>query len=301
MPRPGGERVGLLDSLLARLRAYGLLIRIDRPIGTMLLLWPTLWALWIAGQGHPDEQVFLVFVAGVFLMRSAGCAINDFADRNIDPHVDRTRERPLAAGQVSPAEALAIATLLAYLAFQLVLFLNMLTISLSLIGVFLAASYPFVKRFTHLPQFYLGAAFGWAVPMGFAAQTGSVPLIAWLMFLAVVLWAAAYDTMYAMVDRDDDLRIGVRSTAILFGPCDRLAIGLCQVLTLLLLCWIGILAGLGHWYFAGLLAAAGTAAWQQRLIRHRLPADCFRAFLNNNQFGLFIFSGILLSYIFDPV
>ncbi len=301
MPGPGGDTRGFAEKVFCRLRDYALLIRIDRPIGTLLLLWPTLWALWIAGRGHPDAQVFLVFVAGVFLMRSAGCAINDFADRDIDPHVKRTEQRPLASGRVSPAEALAIATLLAYLAFQLVLFLNMLTIGLSMIGVFLAASYPFVKRFTHLPQFYLGVAFGWAVPMGFAAQTGSVPLLAWLIFLAVVLWAAAYDTMYAMVDREDDLRIGVRSTAILFGPYDRFAIGLCQTLTLLLLAWIGPLAELGLWYSAGLLAAAVTAIWQQWLIRHRFPADCFRAFLNNNQFGLFIFCGILLSYVFEPV
>ena len=296
-----GGQAGTSARLASRLHAYGLLIRFNRPIGTLLLLWPTLWALWIAGRGHPDAEVFLVFVAGVFLMRSAGCAINDFADRDIDPHVRRTRERPLAAGRVSPREALAIAMLLAFVAFLLVLRMNGLTIGLSLIGGFLAASYPFVKRFTHLPQFYLGAAFGWSVPMAFAAQTGSVPVIAWLMFFAVVAWAAAYDTMYAMVDREDDLRIGVRSTAILFGRGDRLAVGVCQGITLLLMYWIGSIVELGAWFVAGLLAAAGTAIWQQWLIRHRQPEACFRAFLNNNQFGLLLFCGILLSYVFGPV
>ncbi|MGD8976505.1 MAG: 4-hydroxybenzoate octaprenyltransferase [Gammaproteobacteria bacterium] len=296
-----GGHAGPLGRVTSRLRAYGLLIRLDRPIGTLLLLWPTLWALWMAGSGRPDPEVFLVFVAGVFLMRSAGCAINDFADRDIDPQVRRTRERPLAAGRVTPGEALLIAATLAFIAFLLVLRMNRLTIGLSLIGGFLAASYPFVKRYTHLPQFYLGAAFGWSVPMAFAAQTGAVPLVAWLMFLAVVAWAAAYDTMYAMVDREDDLRIGVRSTAILFGRHDRLAVALCQLATLVLLWRVGASASLGAWFDAGLLAAAATAVWQQWLIRDRRPEDCFRAFLNNNQFGLAIFCGILLAYVFEPV
>ena len=296
-----GGHAGPLGRATSRFQAYGLLIRLDRPIGTLLLLWPTLWALWVAGLGRPDPEVFLVFVAGVFLMRSAGCAINDFADRDIDPQVRRTRERPLAAGRVTPGEALLIAATLAFIAFLLVLRMNRLTIGLSLMGGFLAASYPFVKRYTHLPQFYLGAAFGWSVPMAFAAQTGAVPLVAWLMFLAVVAWAAAYDTMYAMVDREDDLRIGVRSTAILFGRHDRLAVALCQLVTLVLLWRVGASLSLGAWFDAGLLAAAATAVWQQWLIRDRRPQDCFRAFLNNNQFGMAIFCGILLAYVFEPV
>jgi 4-hydroxybenzoate polyprenyltransferase len=295
-----GGQAGTLDRVTSKLRDYGLLIRLDRPIGTLLLLWPTLWALWIAGRGRPDPEVFLVFVAGVFLMRSAGCAINDFADRDIDPQVRRTRERPLAAGRVAPAEALLVSATLAFIAFLLVLRMNTLTVVMSVIGGFLAASYPFVKRYTHLPQFYLGAAFGWSVPMAFAAQTGAVPSVAWLMFLSVVAWAAAYDTMYAMVDREDDLRIGVRSTAILFGRHDRLAVAVCQLITLLLLWRIGSAAALGTWFHAGLLAAGATAIWQQWLIRDRRPELCFQAFLNNNQFGLAIFCGILLAYTFGP-
>lgn len=291
--RPGARR-----ELLARLRDYALLIRADRPIGTLLLLWPTLWALWIAGQGQPQQGVFLVFIAGVVLMRSAGCAINDYADRHIDPQVARTRQRPVAAGRVPPAEALALAAVLGLIAFLLVLSMNLLTIKLALVGGFLAASYPFLKRVTSLPQFYLGAAFGWSVPMAFAAQTGAVPSLAWQMFAAVVLWAVAYDTMYAMVDREDDLRIGVKSTAILFGRADRLAIGLCQAAVLLILWRIGGIAGLGHWHAAGLAVAAALAVWQQYLIRHREPDACFRAFLNNSHFGLAVFCGIGLSYTF---
>lgn len=284
-------------SWIGRLRDYGLLIRLDRPIGILLLLWPTLWALWIATGGHPDTRVFLVFLAGVCLMRSAGCAINDYADRDFDPHVSRTRERPVAAGRVAPWEAVLVAAVLSFIAFMLVVFLlDWLTIQLAVIGGFLAASYPFLKRWTSLPQFYLGAAFGWAVPMAFAAETGAVGLTAWLLFAAVVLWAVAYDTMYAMVDREDDLRIGVKSTAILFGRADRLIVGLSQIGVLALLLVVGQRAGLGGWYHAGLSAAGALAVWQQVLIRDRRPEDCFRAFLNNNLFGAAIFLGIALHY-----
>jgi 4-hydroxybenzoate polyprenyltransferase len=282
-----------------RLLDYALLVRLDRPIGILLLLWPTLWALWIAGAGHPDPEVFVIFVAGVVLMRSAGCAMNDYADREFDPHVRRTRERPVAAGRVAAWEALLVAATLSFIAFMLVVLrLDWLTIRLAIVGGFLAASYPFLKRWTSLPQFYLGAAFGWSVPMAFAAQTGGVPTVAWLIFAAVVLWAVAYDTMYAMVDREDDLRIGVKSTAILFGRADRAVIAVCQVAVLALLVAAGGRAGLGGWFHAGLLVAAGLALWQQWLIRERRPADCFRAFLNNNAFGLAIFCGIALDYVF---
>jgi 4-hydroxybenzoate polyprenyltransferase len=284
--------------VLPRLREYALLMRLDRPIGTLLLLWPTLWALWIAGAGRPDPHVFTVFVAGVFLMRSAGCVMNDFADRHIDPHVQRTRDRPLARGAVSPLEALALAGLLGATAFGLVLTLNRLTILLALAGAVLTVAYPFLKRVTHLPQVWLGASFGWSVPMAFAAQTGRVPALAWLIFLAVVIWAVVYDTIYAMVDREDDLRLGVRSTAILFGEADRQIIALLQAVLLAILWLIGQWSGLGAWYAAALAVALALSAWQQYLIRAREPAACFRAFLNNHHYGMAIFIGILLHYTF---
>jgi 4-hydroxybenzoate polyprenyltransferase len=276
-----------------RLREYALLMRLHRPIGILLLAWPTLWALWLAGGGRPPAGVLAVFVLGVVLMRSAGCVINDYADRGFDPHVERTRDRPLAAGRVAPREALALFAALALLAFALVLTLNRLTIWLSVAGALLAASYPFLKRWTHLPQFYLGAAFGWGIPMAFAAVTGAVPGLAWLVFAANVCWAVAYDTAYAMVDRDDDLRIGVKSTAILFGTYDRLLVGVFHAATLALLAAAGMVAGLGLAYYVGLAAAAGFAAWQQWLIRRRERAGCFRAFLNNNWFGLAVFAGLV--------
>jgi 4-hydroxybenzoate polyprenyltransferase len=287
----GGSRIA------GKLKEYLLLIRFHRPIGTLLLLWPTLWALWIASAGRPDPEILIIFLAGVFLMRSAGCAINDFADREVDPHIRRTRSRPLAAGRIAPAEALLVAATLALIAFLLVLRLNPLTIKLAIAGGFLAASYPFLKRYTSLPQFYLGLAFGWSVPMAFAALNGTVPWIAWLIFASVVCWAGAYDTMYAMVDRKDDLRIGVRSTAILFGKSDRLIIGLLQASTVGILVLVGHRAHIGPWYQAGLLVAALLALWQQYLIRDRAPDACFRAFLNNNLFGLVIFCGILMAYL----
>jgi 4-hydroxybenzoate polyprenyltransferase len=298
MPEPLGA--GPVRRLAARLREYALLMRLDRPIGILLLLWPTLWALWIAGAGRPDPHVFLVFVAGVVLMRSGGCVMNDFADREFDPHVERTRDRPLARGAVSPLEALLLASALGAIAFGLVLTLNRLTVLLALAGAVLTIAYPFLKRVTHLPQIWLGASFGWSVPMAFAAQTGTVPQLAWLMFIAVILWAVVYDTMYAMVDREDDLRLGIRSTAILFGDADRILLGIMQALLLLALWLVGRQAGLGDWYAAGLAIAAGLSLWQQYLIRGRRPADCFRAFLNNNYYGMAVFIGILLHYTFTP-
>jgi len=280
-----------------RLLQYAYLMRLHRPIGIFLLLWPALWALWIAGEGSPDPLVVFVFVAGVVLMRSAGCVINDYADRDFDPHVARTRERPIAAGRVKPKEALVLFAVLCLLALGLVLLMNSLTIWLSLVGALLAVTYPFMKRYTHLPQVYLGAAFGWAVPMAFAAQTGEVPRVGWLLFVATILWATAYDTMYGMVDREDDLKIGVKSTAILFGDSDRLIIAIIQVVLLLALVLAGQAAGLGIYYYFGLLLATTLLVYQQYLIRERRPAACFKAFLNNNWFGAAVFGGIVLDHL----
>jgi len=280
-----------------RLTQYAQLMRLNRPIGIFLLMWPMLWALWIASEGSPDLLVLVVFASGVVLMRSAGCVINDYADRNFDPHVERTRDRPIAAGRVRPKEALALFAVLCLTAFGLVLLMNRLTIMLSFVGVVLAVLYPFMKRYTHLPQVFLGMAFGWAVPMAFAAQTGDVPKVAWLLFVATVLWATAYDTIYGMVDREDDLKIGVKSTAILFGEADRVIIATIQLLLLAALSMVGQTAGLGGYYYFGLLLAAGLALYQQYLIRERDPGACFQAFLNNNWFGAAVFSGIVLDYL----
>ena len=279
-----------------RVRQYGLLMRVDRPIGTLLLLWPTLWALWIAAEGKPDPYITLVFILGVFIMRSAGCVINDYADRKLDPHVARTRARPLAAGHVTPKEALLLFLALCLLALALVLTLNRLTLLLSLAAVPLAASYPFMKRYTYLPQIHLGVAFGWAVPMAFAAQTNSVPPIAWLILTGVVLWAVAYDTMYAMVDREDDIYVGVKSTAILFGELDRLMIGVVQICFFMVMLLVGDQLDLGHYYYLSLALAAGLSIYQQHLIRLREPSACFRAFLNNNWVGAVIFLGLIAHY-----
>ena len=283
---------------LRRLREYARLMRIDRPIGIWLLLWPVLWALWIAASGQPDERLFVIFVAGTFVMRSAGCVINDFADREYDPHVRRTADRPLARQSVSTAEALALFAVLGLIALALLIPLNRPTQVLALIGGVLAVTYPFLKRFFSLPQAYLGAAFGWSVPMVFAAQTGSVPLQAWVMFLSVVLWTTAYDTIYAMVDREDDLVIGIRSSAILFGRADRAIVAALQAGALAGLAVVGLMNSLGRWYWYGLVVAAALAAHQQWLIRERDPDRCFRAFLGNNLFGLAVFAGILLDYLF---
>ena len=280
-----------------RLHQYYLLARFDKPIGILILLWPTLWALWVAGNGKPDLLVLTVFVLGVVLMRAAGCVINDYADKDFDPHVDRCKLRPIAAGKVSPKEALIVFAVLCLTAFGLVLLMNWYTIALSFIGAFLAASYPFMKRFTHLPQAYLGAAFGFAVPMAFAAQTNEIPLVGWILYLAVLLWALVYDTMYAMVDIEDDLKIGVKSTAILFGRRVREITASLQVIILALLISVGMLQQLQWPYYLGLAAAAGFSVYQQKLIFHFHKPDCFKAFLNNNWFGLVVFVGLLAAYL----
>ncbi len=272
------------------------LMRLDKPIGILLLLWPTLWALWIAAEGVPRPWLLLVFISGVVLMRSAGCIINDYADIDIDRHVKRTAQRPLTSGQISRREALLLFSLLIGIAFVLVLSLNRLTISLSVVGALLAASYPFTKRYTHLPQAYLGLAFGWAVPMAFAAQTGSLDPRSWWLFLAVLLWALIYDTIYAMVDRDDDVQIGVKSTAILFGRYDRLIIGLIQAAMLALLVHVGRIFGLGLIYYLGLATAATLMLYHQWLIRHCQRESCFKAFLHNHWIGAVIFLGIAGNY-----
>ncbi|MGQ9660522.1 MAG: 4-hydroxybenzoate octaprenyltransferase [Thermochromatium sp.] len=279
-----------------RLYHYSLLVRLHRPIGIFLLMWPALWALWLAGEGHPPWSVVLIFVLGVVLMRSAGCAINDYADRHFDGHVARTNQRPLATGQVTPREAIGVFIVLSLIAFALVLQLNWQTIALSVVALVLTFVYPYMKRFTHVPQLFLGAAFGWAIPMAFTAVTGGIPFHAWVLFVATLIWALIYDTQYAMVDREDDLKIGIKSTAILFGRWDRLAIGLLQILVLGLLVWIGEETGRGTLYQFGLLVAAALAVYQQYLIRRRDPSLCFQAFLNNNYFGMAVFIGLVLDY-----
>lgn len=285
------------EHIRGRAYQYALLMRMNRPIGIYLLLWPTVWALWIAGKGYPDTWVTLIFVLGVVLMRSAGCVINDYADRDFDPHVNRTRNRPIASGKVQPKEALILFATICLVAFTLVLTMNSLTIYLSMAGVILAAIYPFMKRYTYLPQVFLGLAFGWAIPMAFAAQTGEVPVVAWLLLTATVLWATAYDSMYAMVDIEDDLKIGVKSTAILFGDADKIIIGSIQILFLVTMLIVGNKLDLGVFYYAGLIIASCLAAYQQYLIRNREPEGCFRAFLNNHWFGAVIFAGLVLHYL----
>ncbi len=279
-----------------RLYLYARLMRLDRPVGIYLLMWPTLGALWIAASGMPDPLVLVVFVLGVVLMRSAGCVINDYADRKVDGKVERTRGRVLVAGYLPAKEALVLFVILCVVAFLLVLLLNRLTIMLSIVAVLLAAIYPFMKRWTYLPQVVLGMAFAWAIPMAFAAQTGEIPQVAWLLYIATVLWATAYDTMYAMVDRKDDLLIGIKSTAILFGRADRLMIGFLHLLTLIVMLIVGYQLNLGAFYYIGLFVATVLAIHQQVLIYERHPRNCFKAFLNNNWFGAAIFGGILLHY-----
>jgi 4-hydroxybenzoate polyprenyltransferase len=289
------------SKLMQRLEQYALLVRLHRPIGILLLLWPTLISLWVAAQGWPDARVLLVFVTGVVLMRSAGCAINDYADRDIDGSVARTKDRPIVSGKVSEKEALAIFAVLSLCAFGLVLLMNKLTIMMSMVGVVLAASYPFMKRYHFLPQVHLGAAFGWTVPMAFTAQANELTPVTWLLFFATVLWTTAYDTMYAMADRADDLKIGVKSTAILFGPLDKTIIGAIQAMLILNLILIGQRAELSGFYYAGVAGATTLAIWQQYLIKDRNPAQCFQAFLNNNWFGLVLFAGLVLDYQFKGV
>lgn len=278
----------------AKAQAFAQLARVDRPIGTLLLLWPTLWALWLAAEGVPSLHLLIVFSAGVFLMRSAGCVINDFADRNLDGHVERTRQRPMPQGLISVKEALGFFTLLLVLAFALVLTTNTMTIGLSLVAALLASAYPFMKRYTHLPQLVLGLAFGWAIPMAFAATNESLPLVCWLLLLANLCWTVAYDTLYAMVDRDDDVKIGIKSTAILFGKHDRLMVALLQLATLGLLLAVGAQAGLGVFYHLSLLVVAGLFVYQGYLARERERSACFKAFLHNNYVGMALFIGLVL-------
>jgi 4-hydroxybenzoate polyprenyltransferase len=273
------------------------LIRFDKPIGTLLLLWPTLWALWLAAQGVPDVELLVIFVVGTFLTRSAGCIVNDLADRNLDGAVARTSARPLVTGTVTTHEALILFMALMSLAFILVLLTNTLTIALSVFAVLLASSYPFMKRYTHLPQLVLGAAFSWGIPMAFAAQRGTLPTALWLLYLGNLLWTMAYDTAYAMVDREDDLKAGIKSTAILFGQYDRLMIGLLQLGCLLCLYHAGRAFGLGLYYNIGLVVAAGLFVYQQYLIRERRSDACLKAFLHNNWVGMAIFTGVALNYL----
>nr|WP_323836030.1 4-hydroxybenzoate octaprenyltransferase [Photorhabdus sp. CRI-LC] len=277
--------------------AYCRLVRINKPIGALLLLWPTFWALWMAGKGIPDMHILLVFIAGVFLMRAAGCAINDFADRKFDGCVERTKTRPLPSGAISEKESKILFVVLALVSFGLVLTLNKMAIWLSAVGLALAWLYPFVKRVSHLPQFVLGAAYGWAIPMGFAAVSESLPLECWLLFLVNIFWSVIYDTQYAMVDRNDDLKIGVKSTAILFGRFDKLIIGLLQLAMLLMLVLVGYLINLGGIYYWSLLLAGTLFIYQQKLIAGRERELCFQAFLNNNYVGLVLFLGIFFSYV----
>ena len=283
------------------LRQYARLMRLDRPIGIWLLLWPTLWALWLSADGRPDPTIFLVMVVGVIVMRSAGCVINDYADRNLDPQVARTRDRPLAAGLVTPQEALVLFVALSLVAVALALSLNRLAQWLAIVGGLLTVAYPFMKRIISAPQLVLGAAFGWSIPMAFAAQTGTIPRLAWLLFLSVVVWAVIYDTTYAMADRAEDLKVGVKSTAILFGKADVFMVSLLMIVLILALALAGRMAVLGPWFFAALLAAGLLLVRQRRLIADRDPARCFQAFLQSHMVGAAVFAGIVLDYTFRPL
>jgi 4-hydroxybenzoate polyprenyltransferase len=277
-------------------------MRLDRPVGIWLLLWPQQWTLWIAGNGRPTPRILIIFLVGTLVMRSAGCVINDFADRNVDPYVKRTKDRPLAARRMSPVEALVLFGGLLCIALYLALQLDLFTLELAAVGAALTISYPFFKRFFPLPQFYLGLAFGWAVPMAYAAQAGPpLPRVAWVLFMTTVLWACIYDTIYAMVDRDDDVKIGVRSSAILFADMDRLIVGIMQAMMLFALILIGRAMEFGDWYLGGVVIAGVFFLYQQWLIRNREPAQCLRAFINNQYVGLVIFVGILLEYVYAPV
>jgi 4-hydroxybenzoate polyprenyltransferase len=287
----------LFQHLKKQTPQYLALMRVDRPIGTYLVLWPTLWALWLAAGGIPSWHVLVIFVAGTFLMRSAGCVINDFADRKIDAHVSRTKQRPFATGAVTEKEALLLFATLCLIAFVLVLFTNLLTVLFSFGAVALAACYPFMKRYTHVPQLVLGAAFAWGIPMAFTAQTGELPPpAAWLLYIGVLIWTVAYDTFYAMVDREDDLKIGVKSTAILFGDDDKVITAMLQVCVVIVLLMAGPRFEMSFIYYAGVIAASGLFIYQQQLIRYRETDKCFKAFLNNNWVGAVIFAGIVLHY-----
>ena len=298
-PSPSNARLTWLR-YQRRIRDLVEVARLHRPIGIWLLLWPVLWALWIAGGSHPTPKVLVIFVLGTVVMRSAGCVINDLADRDFDPFVKRTRDRPIASRRLAPYEALAWFLVLIASALALVLQLDEKTVKMSVVGAVLAVSYPFFKRFFPLPQFYLGVAFSWGVPMVFMAELGVIPRVAWIIFFAGIIWAAIYDTMYAMVDRDDDLKIGVKSSAIVFGDMDKVIIGFLQLLMLYALYLVGTNMEYGYWYNLGLVGAAVFFAWQQWKIRDRKPVSCFDAFLNNHYVGLSVFVGILLEHAFRP-
>jgi 4-hydroxybenzoate polyprenyltransferase len=290
----------LPPDLVSQLRNYGKLMRVDKPVGIWLLLWPVLWALWLAGEGHPDQGLFVVFLFGVFIMRSAGCVLNDYVDRKIDPYVERTRTRPLASGAVLPGEALTLFAALSLIAIGLATLLNQPAQLLAIIAAGLTIAYPFIKRYVSIPQFVLGAAFGWAVPMAFAAQLGNTPQLAWLVFGAALIWAVIYDTFYAMVDREDDKKVGVKSTALLFGDVDLFVIAGLQLVMLLALVFIGLRAELGFWYYASVVVAAGMMLYHQWLARDRQPAGCFAAFMHNHYIGMAVFVGIVLHYSLSP-
>jgi 4-hydroxybenzoate polyprenyltransferase len=280
-----------------RLRLYFQLARLHRPIGILLLLWPTLWGVWIASNGHPAWNIIFIFTLGTVLMRSAGCVMNDYADQNIDKHVERTKDRPITSGKVSSREALILAATLSLLSFLLILPLNNLTLLLSVPALFLAASYPFTKRFLAIPQAYLGIAFGFGIPMAFAATIGTVPNVAWVLLLANIFWAIAYDTEYAMVDRNDDIHLGIHSSALLFGRFDVIAVMLCYGITLASLALVGLMVGLGLCYFIGLIIAEGIALYHYQLIKDRNREKCFAAFLHNNWLGATVFAGLVLDYL----
>ncbi|MCY9846156.1 4-hydroxybenzoate octaprenyltransferase [Vibrio caribbeanicus] len=283
--------------VMEKVWAYLQLMRMDKPIGTLLLLWPTMWSLIIAAKGMPDYQVLIVFTLGVIFMRAAGCVINDYADRKVDGYVKRTKHRPIPSGRVSSKEAIILFCLLAFASFLLVLSMNALTIQLSFVGLLLAFIYPFMKRFTHLPQLFLGLAFSWSIPMAWAAQTNELTVMAGYIFMINLLWTIAYDTQYAMVDRDDDLKIGIKSTAILFGRYDKFVIGVLQLFTLIMLIVLGRLYSLGLIYYVFLVAALSLFAFQQFIMRDRDRHQCFRAFLNNNYVGMLITIGLLISFL----
>jgi len=280
-----------------KFKQYLLLIRLNRPIGIFLLLWPTLWGLWIASEGFPNTKILVVFLFGVFLMRSAGCILNDIIDKDFDKFVARTQNRPLASDKLSSIEAFIVAISLIFIAFLLVLTTNTLTVQLSFVAIILAGTYPFLKRHTYLPQFFLGLTFGWSIPMAFAATTNSIPKIAWLLLIANILWAVVYDTIYAMIDREDDLKIGIKSTAILFDDADRFIIGLIQSLVLIALIVIGQQASLNTIYYFSLIIGGCLFLYQLYLIRNRDPKKCMQAFLNNNWFGLVVFIGLFINYL----
>ena len=290
------QRFDVVINLHQQIPYYLQLMRFNKPIGIFLLLWPTLWAIWIASQGKPSIKMVLIFVCGVVVMRAVGCIVNDFADRHVDKYVKRTKMRPLANGAVNIVEAIVLFVILSLIALSLVLLLNRLTVELAMIGIVLGIIYPFLKRVTHFPQIWLGIVFSWSVPMAFTAVTGHIPVIAWILFLATMLWPIAYDTQYAMVDREDDIKVGIKSTAILFGCYDILVIALLQSGLLIVLGILGWYLQFNHWFYLGLLIALGFMSYQQILIRHRNPINCFAAFQNNNWAGFFVFLGIVLAY-----